>query len=1109
MRDVASSVACAAAAFVALAALLPGRAAAEDVSQEAILQVFEAEWDTIERRMPDIFRAGYGRMWVPPPQRADSGGFSVGYDVFDRFDLGSPRNETLYGTEQGLKDLVKESQQAGLTFHTDFIINHNGFSDRRTFDGQGTVTTSDDVTFEQSGGYPGFVTSAPGTPYGDFHVEIDVNDNRFLGRLAGLIDIDHTLNLQYIRTPVDPGDPQNIPAGTQGLFGRPPSNVPTPTNARFYPDRDAGGIQVNDPALGGPATLYDFNTADPMTGDAVPENALGLILRNARWMVQEVGVDGFRLDAVRHFEQFVLNFFDQSVFRASQRTYLDGTPRHAFTFSETGGDGNLQYLQDFIRKDIDNNDLGTVGGNRDALDFNLFFTIKDNLSGNGIANDWRTIKNSSIDANDGFHDNGSQGVAFVRSHDDGPAYLDSVAHAYMLMRPGEAIVYFNAKEFGENRDFPQNGRGDALGGVYGDEITTLVNLRNTHGRGNYADRSPLGDEKETLIFEREKSAVTVLSNRLDAGWDEYTVQTAFDPGTRLVELTGNADNPTIDPGGELANVLIVDGAGQITVRAPHNASQVPDGNGGTTLVEHRQGYLIYGVAGPQGRMTFTDPSDAPLTGVVAGSTPTLGQGGANGPSDDFFNGQTRLADLHVVTGDSFRVRVETDAVSYDDGTGTPYRDTAADGDFAVFKINDGVDANGSGAVDFVTPDSVVYAFENFNDVNQPGFGSQTGDGLYVQTVDATQLAEGEHYVTGRVFRARNPAGGGDGGPAVYTDFREVIYVDRLPPEQALVSFDAFVTGNGNPDNRDLVVASTDGTAERMHVFLDLPATMTEAQILQMVDAGQGEAGYYDSDEFAAGFFGVTSGNHTATVVAVEPTGNFSVERYVGLSTDTNVGRGIGDLDADNIIEAADIVALEALIAGENAQFNAAADATGDGLIDTRDLIVTGDALLAGSGAAAKINYERALERRADLNGDGNADAADLAALYDNAGSADLLYDINVDGVTDALDAELLVTALVRTVAGDFNLDGVVDAADYTVWRDAEAAGVPSLLADGDFDGDVDAADYDVFAAAFGFVRGAFGAPSATAIPEPTGAVAAAAGALTLGVRRRRRPGVSA
>src|SRR5437868_10042588 len=90
------------AALLALASVLcsaPTRA--EDVSQPAILQWFEATYDTMEKRSPDMFLAGYGTAYTPPPGRADTSNSSVGYDVYDRFDLGRAGNPTLYGTETG------------------------------------------------------------------------------------------------------------------------------------------------------------------------------------------------------------------------------------------------------------------------------------------------------------------------------------------------------------------------------------------------------------------------------------------------------------------------------------------------------------------------------------------------------------------------------------------------------------------------------------------------------------------------------------------------------------------------------------------------------------------------------------------------------------------------------------------------------------------------------------------------------------------------------------------------------------------------------------------------------------------------------------------------
>src|SRR5687768_16652559 len=98
------TVALAAAAGAALAGSSTARA--EDVSAPAILQWFDGTYATMEKRTADVFAAGYGAIWSPPPGRADSGNLSVGYDVYDRFDLGGPRRKTLYGTETGIQRAV-------------------------------------------------------------------------------------------------------------------------------------------------------------------------------------------------------------------------------------------------------------------------------------------------------------------------------------------------------------------------------------------------------------------------------------------------------------------------------------------------------------------------------------------------------------------------------------------------------------------------------------------------------------------------------------------------------------------------------------------------------------------------------------------------------------------------------------------------------------------------------------------------------------------------------------------------------------------------------------------------------------------------------------------
>ncbi|MEM8945223.1 MAG: alpha-amylase family glycosyl hydrolase [Planctomycetota bacterium] len=1093
-----------AACCAALTGAKPSRAA--DVSAEPFLQIFEAQWDTIDERMPDIFAAGYGRLWLPPPARADSGSLSVGYDVYDRFDLGQPRNETLYGTETGLKNLVSNAHTAGIKVNTDFIANHNGFSDKSTFDNFGTPNDpSDDVTFLEAGGYPGFVLTLPNVPDGDFH-DIALFQDQLTERLAGLIDIDQSQNHQFIRNPVDPNNPANIPAGTTGIFGRPPANVPDPNNARFYQDQDLGGTVVFDTKTNQNVTLYDFNTTTPLAGDAVTDNATGLIMRNARWMIQEIGVDGFRFDAARHFERYVLEFLDQSSFRSKQSTLLDGSPDHPFSFSETGGDSDA-FVASFIRKDIDNNNLGQIGGNRDSLDFNLFFSIRDNLSDNGLANDWRNIKNRSVDSqDDGLANNGSQGVAFAQSHDDGPAHLNNVANAYLAMRPGNWNVYLNADQFDHPlRDFPKPGREDALGGLYGEVMTTLVSIRNTHGRGNYMDRTPGADEKELLIYERENSALVVLNNRLDAGFDARTVQTGFAPGTPLIELTGNAADATVDPDDDIPELLVVKADGTVDLRSVRNLSPGVDG------VEHGNGYLIYGVAGPQGTMRLTDSSGTDFTKVLGGSTPMAGDGGVDGPSDNVINGRTRLTDITVVHDDTFKLRIETDAVNL---LGS-IRDRHADGDFGQFRIDDGRDKDGNVIADNVTPGDVAYGFTNFTDVNTPGFFEANGEGLYEQTIDTTQLSEGRHYLTGRVYRHRNPntttdndpTTAGDGGPAVFTEFREVIYVDLLPPEAEVVSFEPFASDPNNPDERDLIVRSTDGTADNMHFFLNQGAAKTDAELLQMALNGQGDAGEYDSDSWISGFFGVTSGNHTVSVVTFEPTfdgiNGFNVQRFAGLSATTNIGAGLGDLDADGVFEVADLFGVnsfEQVLYSENMEFNAAADVNADGLVDNLDLFGLGDELIAGGASLAVLDeYSDVLRRRGDVNQDGVTDGDDVVHLHANFGGSGWLEDLNVDGIVDILDVATLITELADTSFADFDLDGIVSGSDYLAWQRGFGISPAATFNQGDADlgGAVNGADLATWLSLFGG-----GNVGAAAVPEPNTAVLALTTLSVVFARRR-------
>lgn len=879
-----------------------------DVSAPPILQWFEGSYNTIEQRVPDIFAAGYGAVLTPPPGRADSGNQSVGYDVYNRFDLGSPGDPTLYGTETGLKAMVAAIHQTGASYYSDLVWNHDGFENLGT------------PGFAASGGYPGFaLTLNPSNNDagyndidGDFHSAYDTSTTGM--RLSGLIDIAQEKNYQFIRNPVGP-NPMNLPAGTTPLNGR-LANVPDPNNARFYPDQNLPPITVNDPATGEyNLKIYPFNNAQPLDGTPVAENALGYLMRYAQWMVQTIGVDGFRLDAAKNMPSWVLNYYDQAVYRSSDRTLLNGSQEPIFGFSEVY-DGDKSLLQQYVNKDINPNDPSTVGGNRDVLDFPLFFALQSNLTSNGYQNNWYNVVNASQDSqDDGLANNGSEGVSFVSSADNGPPYLDNVAYAYTLTRPGNTIVYDNGHEFGNNRSFPADGRGDALGGLYGDTITSLVNIRDTHPDGNYDQRYI---DNNVLVYERDDSMLVGLNNRLDSGYDNRTVHTDFAPGTYLVELTGNAGNPSTNEDGNVRPLLQVDQYGNVNLNVPRNQD---DGN------FTGDGYVIYAPASPQGNLTING-----LDHVIPGDTPTTDT-----------NGSARLSPIDVVTGNTFQIQLDTNNVNL--LANPQFHDQDANGDNALYKIDGGVDATGSGFVD-TTPGDAAYGFQQFTTLHNPGYFSADGDGEYLQTIDTSKLSNGYHYIDVRAFRHRDP-----GEPPIFTDFKVTIYVDRSPTVSKVVSLTDVTPG----DNEDevLTVRSTDMLANNVHVFFDLPAGLTDSQILSMVGSAN-QATQIDRDLWTMEMTGLTSGNHVATVVSYQVDGSASIQRFPGLFTSTIYGSGLGDLDFDGKIDANDVELFGRVLESHNTQFNPAADLNGDGQIDSTDLILLYPTLLAAHADAATL-----------------------------------------------------------------------------------------------------------------------------------------------------------
>ncbi len=842
-----------AAVLAACAGGLGGVAApAQGQAFTSLLQIFEIQWLDLERRVPDVFVSGYNGVWLPQPGLASFQ--SVGYDVFDRFNLGEPpltanspsRRRTTYGTEATFVAMTRQLQRANIEVYPDSVLNHN--SGRTT-----------NFNFYAAGGYEGFHVPLPNPPrdllptddWGDFHggnaggyLQSEnpggPNYNLWEGDLVALVDINQFDSNEFIRQPTEAGNPLNIPAGTV-------RNLPRPENARFYPDLSTSPDVFTNPASNHSGsdvvTRYRFNLADPMAGDPVAENPGEYLGRWSQWMLQVIGVDGFRLDASKHtFPGFWDFVYDSYVFLG--RTRADGVRVTPFSFGEnTTGNGDI--LANYYRKD--------GFANRGSLDLAGAGALRNLVNAGGFGN-WNDVLGQHLDIADNGLQDGSAGVLHVFSHDngtiDGPAggfpslrQQGFFAHAYMLLRPGRTIVYHNARGVPRSSGFfPDEGTPVALGWnpitqAPEDALVRLNEIRNTYAFGQY---NPLAVQPDVIIYERsvpfgggrDASLLVAANDRYDAGFDTRTVTTSFPAGTRLHELTGNAANPAVDPGNTVPEVITVGPGGSVTLVVPRNSSSAG---------EHHRGYVAYGPPVP-----ITDVSIVGASGVI--------------PPDpaSFPDHLQRLTEIQIVESDAFTLRLETALRDATDGITD---------DNALFRINAGAgDWNGSGGPDFPLSQSVIGGYEQFTDVNQPGMASPSKSGLYEQVIDATRLEEGFHYISTIAFRQRP-----GGTSPIFAEERVVICVDRLDAPLELVNLD------GPDDPRPTYeIVTPDGTVERVHTFLNLAPGSDPVALASIFNAAQ----RYDRNQFRRTFdTDLQPGQNTVTVLAFETSGRPVVREF--------------------------------------------------------------------------------------------------------------------------------------------------------------------------------------------------------------------------------------
>ncbi|MBI3866930.1 MAG: DUF1939 domain-containing protein [Verrucomicrobia bacterium] len=498
---------------------------------------------------PRLRGAGIDAVWIPPSIKNKNATGSVGYSPFDQYDLGDKWQGGAVATRLGTKDALLRAiailHANGIEVIQDVVWNH--------MDGAGSQT-----------GAGGEDPAAPSNRYKNFR------------------------NVSYA-----------TPAGDESAAdylkrkGRFPKNW-----QNFHPNPDHN--TEADPITAGwfgPDICY-YRNATGKSGNASynPAQAPDYMREGMRnwtvWMKKQTGVDGLRLDAVKHFETWAAKDFLWNV------AFNSGfASRGADLFVVGEYVGGAQELDAWVDAVNNSDGFTDIAG---TFDFPLRGALK-----------------SLTDAS-GFFDLGSLPAAeqqrrtrvvnFVNNHDTFRPLLDG---------QGRIIGWDSGNEIGGHID-PNDPRIQAAYAaafaVDGSPCVFFEDLFDLHSTGRRWSHSPTNEiqlpmrdylrnliwchehlrfkegayrvrwqAQDLLVIERERRAIVGINDHFSS-WQTATVQTSFSPGERLHDYSGAH-----------AEDAVVDGSGRATLSVPPCD--------GSNL---RRGYAVWGPSSPPAFLPAAD-----------------------------------------------------------------------------------------------------------------------------------------------------------------------------------------------------------------------------------------------------------------------------------------------------------------------------------------------------------------------------------------------------------------------------------------------------------------------------------------------------------------------
>ncbi len=501
--------------FVTAALIAAGQARGD-----AMLELFQQTWPQVTQKMPELAEAGYDSLWLPNPAKGNSGAFSIGYDVFDPFDLGSTNQQgtiaTKYGTQAQLIQMVQTAHRFGIRIYFDNVMNHRS----------GTVP-----------GYPGSGTPTnyyPGLVPQDFHLQSVSGGYK---NWADVSDWCTTQNVEY-NPLLGLCDLAQEPGNLNYNFGPNYGNATNKPVFIRFPGRPDLYMDTNGPLLGigtgrawpsPPNGNGPVNGWRPFDGNGQPmaEDVSTYLCRAVAWTLYTTKCDGFRLDAVKHVP---VNFFGNETGQADDPNFVGYTGAIQAMYDYVHGYGNNVTGNGYVETDGNRNSLfNTEATRNDAMifgeyipsalplgeDFYDYLNSGMRLLNQPIYNQLNSVIGGSslsgmdqrdyippganCDSNGNF--SSAQAVNMPQTQDGGtccPAN-QGMEDAYIFMHEGVPGVYSDGFNHNYSGGTPIISYADYLGEYFDNTIPDICYLHNQLSRGG--TRSHWSDQN-IVAFER-------------------------------------------------------------------------------------------------------------------------------------------------------------------------------------------------------------------------------------------------------------------------------------------------------------------------------------------------------------------------------------------------------------------------------------------------------------------------------------------------------------------------------------------------------------------------------------------------------------------------------